>query len=166
MSQQWHKWGYWDSSTGSYQRFRGNTYCYARSFNLHLIGDHSNGKIYKASRSVYTDNGNPIRSLLRTGHISHGYSGAKQSDIVRLHCKRGVGNESVENPQISMRRRVNNRAQFGNERMKSLGRTGQQYPFIDWGPNGTYRTCQYEFVHSDDTDLVIMGAQEYIEGLS
>lgn len=165
LSQQWHKWGYWDSSTGAYQRFRGNAYCYARSFNLHLIGDHSNGKIYKASRAVYTDNGNPIRSMLRTGHISHGYGGEKQSDIVRVHCKRGVGNSAVENPQLMMRRRVNSRAQFGNERWKSLGRAGKHYPFIDWGPNGTYKTCQYEFVHSDNSDLVIMGAKEYVEPL-
>jgi hypothetical protein len=166
LSQQWHKWGYWNSATGAYQRFRGNAYCYARSFNLHLIGDHSNGKIYKASRSIYTDSGNPIRSMIRTGHISHGYAGDKQSDIVRVHCKRGVGNSSVTNPQLMMRRRVNNRAQFANERWKSLGAVGKHYPFIDWGPNGTYKTCQYEFVHSDNSDLVIMGAQEYLAALS
>ena len=166
VTQQWHKWGYWDSAAGAYERYRGASYCYASSFSLHLVGDHSNGKIYKAARSIYSDNGNPIRSLLRTGHISHGYGGDKQSDIVRLHVKRGVGNSAAENPQIMMRRRVNNRSQFGNERWKSLGRVGQQYPFIDWGPNGTYKTCQYEFVHSDNSDLVIMGAKEYVSPLA
>lgn len=165
-SQQWHKWGYWNASDGIYERFRGESYCYARSFNAHLIGDRANGKIYKALRDVYTDDGNPIRSLFRTGHISHGYGGDKQSAILRLHCKRGVATSAVANPQIMMRRRVNNRAAFSNERRKSLGAVGKSYPFIDWGPNGVYKTCQYEFVHTDATDLVIMGAQEYVEPLA
>lgn len=165
-SQQWHRWGYWVSSSGVHQRFRGYSYCYARMWNLHLIGDHSNGIIYAASRNVFQDNGSHIRSLLRTGHISHGLHVDKLSDCIRLHCKRGHGTATVENPQIMLRRRVNNRQQWGNERWKSLGQVGQHSPFIDWKRNGVYKTQQLEFTHSDNTDLVIMGAQELITGLS
>lgn len=166
MTQEWYRWGYWVSTSGTYERHRGNAYCYARDWNYHLLGDHSNGKIYRASRTIYTDTGNPIRSLLRTGHISHGTHADKISDIVRLHCKRAVANTDVPNPQIMMRRRLNNRQEWQHERWMSLGQAGQHIPFLDWRRNGEYKTCQYEFVHSDATDLVVMGAQEYVELLS
>lgn len=164
-TQKWHRWGYWIPERSTYDRFRGQSYCYAKSWNLHLVGDHSNGIVYALDRQTYTDNGSSIRSVLRTGHITHGMLGDKQSDCVRLHCKRGVGNASAPDPQLMMRRRVNNRPQWGNERWKSLGRVGDCTPFIDWKANGVYRTCQYEFVHSDNSDLVIMGAQEQVTAI-
>lgn len=165
LTQHWHKWGYWNTGQARYDRYRGMVYCYAKDWNMHFVGDHSNGLVYKLSRSVFTDDGNPIRSLLRTGHVSHGIYADKISDCVRLRVKRGMGDSQVENPQIVMRRLVNNRAQWGNERARSLGRAGQHYPFIDWKGNGIYKTCQYEFTHSDNTDLVIMGAQELVTAL-
>ena len=46
--------------------------------------------------------------------------------------------------------------------MKSLGRVGQHEQFIDWRGNGRYKTCQYEFVHADDSAFEVMGAQEQV----
>jgi len=161
MSGQWHKWGYWDLSNGRYERFRGMSYAYARSWNLHLFGDHTNGKIYRMSRTAYTDNGNPIRSMVRTGNVDHGTYMNKRSDLVRVRCSRG-GDANVANPQLRMRRRVNDSAQWENERSKPLGPVGNRYPFIDFRRNGVYKTCQYEFVHSDDSPLIMIGAQEYV----
>lgn len=165
MTQEWHKWGYWASSSGVYQRFRGAAYCYARSWNQHFIGDHSTGKIYRMSRSYFTDNGNPIRSLLRTGHINHGSHMSKRSDIFRLHCKRSAGTVNSPDPQVVLRRRVNNGQAWGMERTRSIGMSGDHNPYIDWRQNGIYRTCQYELVHSDDSDFVVMGAEEQITPL-
>lgn len=165
MTQEWHKWGYWNSSTVSYERFRGASYCYVKAWNLHLIGDHSNGKIYKMNRTTFTDDGAPIRSLLRTGHIDHGVSFEKRSDILRLKCTRGLANPRTSDPQIMMRRRVNNRPRWENERWRSLGQVGQHRPFIDWRRNGNYQTCQYEFMHMDNSDLTLMGAQEFVSPL-
>jgi hypothetical protein len=160
QTQAWHKWGFWDSARGEHQRYRGQTYCYARAWNQHLVGDYANGLIYTADRQTFTDNGDPIRTLLRTGHISHGASVTKRSNAVRLHCKRGAGNAQVADPQIMMRRRVDNAASWTQERWKSLGRVGEHKPYIDWRRNGIYRDVQYEFSHSDDSDFVIMGANE------
>lgn len=162
---QWHKWGYWDSTRGEYQRYRGQSYCYARAWNTHLVGDHSTGVIYKSARGLYTDNGAPIRSVLRTGHITHGVDFAKRSNIVRVRCKRGQGSPSVANPQVMLRRRVNNRGTWTNERWKSLGAVGEHEVFIDWRRNGVYKSVQYEIVHSDPTDFVLMGASEHIDVL-
>jgi len=61
-----------------------------------------------------------------------------------------------------MRQRVDNQAQWGQERWKSLGQVGQHETHLDWRRNGIYKTCQREIVHSDATDFVLMGAQEEI----
>lgn len=165
LTQKWSKWGYWNTGTGAYERYRGQCYCYARKWNFHLVGDWQNGKIYKATRSGFTDNTNPIRTLIRTGHISHGTETNKRSHVLRLRMKRGLGNASVSNPQITMRRRVNNAAQWENERWASLGQVGQHELHVEFRRNGTYRTCQYEFSHSDNSDFVLVGAEELIEPL-
>lgn len=161
----WFKLGYWDIDSASYRQFRGYTYCYARSWNLHLFGDPSTGIIYKADASLFTDNGNPIRSLLRTGNITHGTYGTKRSDAVRLRTKRGAGNADVANPQLSMRRRIDGRGSWTSARAQSLGQVGQSDPFLTWRRNGKYKTCQYEFEHSDPSACSIMGAQEKITPL-
>jgi hypothetical protein len=161
----WFKLGYWDTESGSYKQFKGYTYCYAREWNLHLFGDPDTGIIYKATASAFTDDGNPIRSLLRTGNISHGTYGTKRSDAVRLKTKRGVANADIADPQISMRRRIDGKGTWTADRRKSLGQAGQYKPFITWRRNGIYETCQYEFVHSDPSACSIMGAQEKITPL-
>lgn len=158
----WHKWGYWDLGNAEYQRFRAMSYCYATAWGLHLFGDHSNGIVYKATTNSFTDNGNPIRSALRTGHISHGTKFNKRSNYVQVHCKRGVATEDVTDPVLTMRRRVDNRAAWTSERHASLGGSGDHRPYVMFRKNGKYQTCQYEFVHTDNTDCAIMDAKEDI----
>lgn len=160
VTQQWCKWGYWDVDRAQYERYRGQTYAYAKSWNYHLVGDYANGIIYKASREVFTDNGNPIRSLIRSGNVSHGLEATKQSNIFRLRCKRGLGNDAVANPQVMMRQRIDSKPRWSNERWKSLGRVGQHETTIDWRRNGVYKTIQRELVHTDDSDFVIVSAKE------
>lgn len=165
QTQKWSKWGYWNTSKGQYERFRGQAYCYARKWNFHLIGDWQNGLIYKMSRSTFTDNSNPIRTLIRTGAISHGTETSKRSNTLRIRTKRGVGNSTVSDPQVSLRRRVNNGAQWENERWASLGQVGQHELHAEWRRNGIYRTVQYELCHSDDSDFILVGGDEDVEPL-
>lgn len=165
QTQQWHKWGYWESSRARYNRFRGQSYCYARAWNQHLVGDYDNGIIYLADRLHYTDNGNQIRTLLRTGHISHGTQASKRSHIFRLKAKRGQANADVADPKVMLRRRINNKSSWTNERWMSLGQVGDHAMHIDWRRNGIYKTCQYELIHSDPSDFVVSEAEEYIEVL-
>lgn len=162
---QWHKWGYWDLNNAQYLRYRGLSYCYARSWNQHLVGDYVNGKIYRAARGIYSDNGNPIRSLLRTGHMNHGAEFTKRSNIIRVRCKRGLGNSDVANPQIMLRRRVDNNPKWRQERWRSLGRVGEHEMNIEWRRNGVYKQQQLELVHSDASDCVISKAQENVDVL-
>lgn len=68
-TQQWHKWLYWNNAinNGSYQRHRTN--CGAFFNGMNLAGDYENGKIYKLSQTVYTDNNDRIRRVRRAPHL-------------------------------------------------------------------------------------------------
>ena len=158
----WSDWGYWNTVSGQYDRFRGNCYCFARPWNAHLVGDHSNGKIYKASRSTFSDNGEAIRTLRRTGHVSHGTTRRKFSRELHIRCKRSVANAGVSDPQMFVRWR-NDGGAWGNEHWVSLGQVGQHEYIARLKHLGSYRVRQWEFGHTDATDFILMGAKEYVE---
>lgn len=161
-----YEWGIYDSSDGTYDRFRGTVHTYARSWQFNLIGDKSNGKIYKLSTSKYQDDTDEIRTLIRTGHMSHGTNRNKRSNAVRLRVKRGAGlNNATVAPKMSMRWRDNNGA-WSNWHQRSLGLIGEQEFFITFRNMGTYRTRQYEIMHSDNSDFILINMEEDIEVLS
>jgi hypothetical protein len=90
----WYEWGFWNDT--DYDEYPAINYCYAKAWNLHLIGDRTSGKVYKLDRNVYEDNGNPMRTLIRTGHINHGNDAIiKKSLGLTLRCKRGSTSLSV-----------------------------------------------------------------------
>lgn len=158
----WSDWGYWNTGTASYDRFRGNCYAFARPWNLHLVGDRNNGKLYKASRSLFDDDGDAIRTIRRTGFVSHGTTRRKFSRELHIRCKRGVATASVSDPQMFVRWR-NDGGAWGNEHWVSLGQTGQYEYIARLRQLGSYRVRQWEFGHSDSTDFILINAKEYVD---
>ncbi len=159
----WAEWGFWNTASASYDGFRGNCYCYATLWNLHLVGDRANGKLYTMSREHFTDDGEPIRTLRRTGFISHGTSALKTSNEIVFRLKRGQGNSAVSDPVMLLRWRNHNGA-WSNTRPLSLGRVGDHALEARTHRLGEYRYRQYEIVHSDASDFVLVDAQEDVEG--
>lgn len=158
----WHQWGYWDTSSATYNRFRGQAYCYSKAWNKHLFGDLSNGLIYEASPTTYTDNGDTIRSFRRTGFITHGTTNMKRSTELIIRLKRGAGNSDVADPQIAIRWR-NTGGAWGNEHWISLGQVGQHELTARLHNLGEYRMRQYEIIHTDASPFILVSAQELIE---
>jgi len=87
----WFEWCYWNSATATYDRWLGNCVCYAKDWNTWLVGSRVDGKIYTMSPTIYTDDGNPIRTLRRTAHVDYGTMARKRSNSVSLRLKRGTG---------------------------------------------------------------------------
>ena len=162
QKQSWSKCGYWDSAIADYRRYRGVSYCFARDWNLHLVGDWTNGKIYTSDRSMFSDSGNVIRTLRRTGFITHGSLQRKRSKAVRIRCKRGVATATVTDPQIMLRWRDRN-GSWSGEHWKSLGQVGQYEFEVVYHQLGEYRARQYEIIHSDATEFILVSAQELVE---
>lgn len=90
MLSQWYEWAYYTG--GAYERWLGNCICYAKGWNKWLVGSRlAGGKIYEMSATAYTDDTVTIRTLKRTGHISHNVMARKRSNGLFLKLKRGVG---------------------------------------------------------------------------
>ena len=162
QKEQWMQWGYWDANIADYTRYRGQVYCYARGWNLHLMGDHSNGLIYTTDRSTFSDNGAAIRTLRRTGFITHGSLNLKRSQQLRIRCKRGVATATVIAPLLTLRWRDRSGA-WSADHQGSLGEVGQTYFEAVFNRLGEYRARQYELIHSDATDCIIVSAQELVK---
>lgn len=158
----WAEWGYWNAETATHEAFRGNCYAYAKLWNKHLVGDRANGKIYTMSRNLYTDNGDPIRTVRRTGFISHGTSALKTSNEIVFRLKRGQGNDAVSDPVMMLRWRNHNGA-WSNTRQLRLGAVGDHYLEARTHRLGEYRYRQYEISHADACDFVLVDAQEDVE---
>jgi len=160
----WHEWGYWNPATAVYDAYLGQAACYARAWNTHLVGDRANGTLYTASRSVFTDNGDPIRTMRRTGVYTHGTLARKRSYQNTIQFKRAMGHATVADPQVTIRKNKDGKG-WGAEHAYSLGAVGQHTPYLKDQGSGIYRTCQLEIVHSDDSDFVMMGGKEIVEVL-
>lgn len=162
--QDWTEWDYLDLDAGIRQRYRGNSYCYARKFNLHLVGDHSNGKIYTSSRDIYNDDGNPIGCRRRTGFVSHGTFQEKECHNVWFRVKQSVATTSVPNPKMMVRYRNTNGA-WGPERWLDVGPVGDDGNLVHLNQLGQYRTRQWEVSFTDDAPFVLADAEEEVEVL-
>ena len=118
--------------------------------------------LYKLTRDAHTDNGDPVRSIRRTGYITHGTSNYKRANYVRLRLKRSQATSSTPNPVMLMRWRERN-GKWSNTRKVSLGAVGKHDAWVELRGLGMYRSRQYEFIHSDDTDWILADGKEHID---
>lgn len=157
----WSEFGYWNSITTSHDRFRGNCATFAKAWNLTLVGDRSNGKIYKLSSTNYQDNGDTMRSMIRTPHINHGYQGIKkQSRSLTFHVKRFQTGESYSDAQIAIKWRNDGKTSWNNERVITLGRSGETDFVKKIHIGGVYYSRQYEAAFTDNAPLVLRAIEE------
>jgi hypothetical protein len=119
--------------------------------------------VYKVDPSSYQDNGNTIKSLIRTGHINHGTDNFKRSNQLRVRLRRGVG-AITGDPQFSLRWRDQGGA-WSNWHSRNMGRAGDPEFFVTFKRMGKYRTRQYEIQHADNSDFTLISIEEDVEDL-
>ena len=158
---EWHEWSYWNQTTASHERFLGQTYEYVSAWNKHLVGGRNNGKVGSMSLTTYQDWGNTIRTVRRTGHISHNTLMKKKSKWLKFKVQKGYGSYTAEN-KFTIRWKDNN-GDWGNEVLIGLGYTGEYEFFETLRRQGTYYSRQYEFVHTHNSKFALFnGAEEII----
>lgn len=162
INNKWFQWGSYNSQTTEYNRWLGNSYCYAEPWNVHFVGSKTDGKIYAMSLEANSDEGVPVRAVLQTGHMSHGTLKNKRSHELRVRAKRGV--VSSDNPSLMFRYRDNGRY-WSQEKILSLGETGQTDMVLRHQRSGIYRTRQYELSCTDSVPLIFVDAEEDFEVL-
>jgi hypothetical protein len=127
-----------------------------------LIGDSGDDKIYSASSTVYTDNTESIRTLRRTGHIQHDTLKNKRANKMKFRVKVGVENASEPSPTFLLRWKNDNK-EFNTGKTISL--KTQANNIIHLHRLGIYQTRQYEIIHDDASEFILVEAEEEVEVL-
>lgn len=83
----WIKWGYWDSGTSLHNMFLGQHSCFIKTWGKTLTLSRSDAEIYELDRDAFTDDGVPIVSYRRTGHVDHGSWNRKKSKGLLIKVK-------------------------------------------------------------------------------
>lgn len=161
----WYEWGYWDSENAEYDRWRGNCFCLAPAWNFSLVGDRANGKIYKVDNTTYTDDGDTLRSLIRTGHINHSKPGQRKKSIaMNFRLKKTEVAQGASSITLMLRYRDNGQTTWSNQKTITMsavaGETDYQATIYQLGE---YYSRQWEIVLTDDAALSITQMQEEVE---
>jgi hypothetical protein len=152
----WHKWLY-TNNLGQYERARGN--CCAQFQGLVMVGDYSNGKIYKLDPLNYTDDGQQIRRLRRAPHLVADFQ-REYFDELQIQFQPGVGipTGQGENPQAMLRWSDNGGSTWSNEHWTTIGLIGKYANRAIWRRLGTARDRVFEVSISDPVKAVIISA--------
>ena len=152
----WHKWLY-TNNLGQYERARGN--CCVQFQGLVMVGDYSNGKIYKLDLNNYTDDGQLVRRLRRAPHLVADFQ-REYFDELQIQFQPGVGNSTGDgvNPQAMLRWSDDGGSTWSTEHWTSIGLMGKYKNRAIWRRLGTARDRVFEVSIVDPVKTVIISA--------
>ncbi len=157
----WSELGYWNSGTAAWNRYLGQHFCLATKWNLALAGDRSSGKVFKVDSSTYQDDGQTMRSMLRTPMVHHGAPDKKKTALrYSFYCKRDSNQATADIASLMIKWRDNPGTAWKTERTITLGATGSTDYRARIGPCGQYYTRQYETTITDDSPISIVSIIE------
>lgn len=160
-NQMWSEWGFWNTGTSEHDRWRGNCTTLAKGWNLQLIGDRANGKVYKFGTSTYQDNGSTLKSLLRTPTINHGYeSMLKNPRRLIFHAKRYSSPGDYSDAQLLVKWRDNGATTWGTEHTITLGKVGETSYRAELWVGTPYYDRQYEISFTDNAPISLRAVEE------
>jgi len=131
----WHERAYWTGS--AYQRHRGR--CYCRAFGKHLVGDHTNGKVYELSTSYTSDAGDSIRFLRTAPHL-HNENKRMFYSRLELHMETGATDPTT----IYMRWSNDSGRNYSTAVSTTTGASGATGTRVYWNRLGSARDRVFE----------------------
>jgi hypothetical protein len=158
----WARWTTYDNETGNRNAWLGQTSCYMRKWNKHLVGGRD-GKIYEVSNSFFKDGTAPMVTEIVTGWINHG------SDLTFKRCAelairtlRGAGS-AFSNPVMEVSYRKNGKTEWNDSpRTLNLGELGDTEHIKCLRNFGRYKTIQWRFRCSEDIEFNLISSEEKI----
>jgi hypothetical protein len=162
-TQMWHKRARYNTSTGQFERHRGN--CFANFANQRLIGDYSNGQIYRMSRKVYTDGPDPLVSLRRSPHVwDRGERNRVMQSRIQIEFTPGIDTPQGLDPQMMLRWSNDGGFTWSNTHYISMGKAGETTRRAIKRRLGAARDRVYEVRVSDAVNRDVVGATIRAEG--
>lgn len=153
----WHRRAWRDPATGVYHRHRSN--CSAVFNGEVVVGDFENGKIYRLSQSVYTDDGDPLPCLRRCRHLTSDLKRQFFHDL-QIQFQPGVGIQTGQgdDPSCILRWSDDGGFTFGNDRLVKIGKAGKYKHRAIKRRLGWARDRVYEVVVTDPVYRVVVSA--------
>lgn len=159
----WGEWSYWNNVSGDRDAYLGQTVCYMRTWNRHLVGSRIDSKVYFASREYYQDGGNPMMWEIWTGWTGDGQWRSVAELIFRV--RRGdvlaVGDAVIE---LFYRNRnanpVADDSSWIGPKHINLRRLGEMDHITRLHRLGRCRTRQYRFRCASNVPVVLSSAEE------
>lgn len=161
----WHERAYMTPGDGSLVRHRAN--CHAFFNGAHIVGDHTNGKIYELDPDVYADAGDEIKSLRASPFVHDNDNLALvQHHRFQVDIESGVGlvSGNGSDPQIILRWSDDGGHSWSNEHyadvgsFAAVGSIGEYKKRAAWNRLGMSRHRIYEVSISDPVKRVMIGA--------
>lgn len=162
----WHERERWIDATSTAWRWRAN--CYAYFDGKHLIGDYDNGKIYELDMTDYQDDCETLRWIRETQY-AHNKRLKVRMDALDLDFNFGetvlaVGDGS--DPVVSLQISVNGGQNYGNSRLRSLGKIGEfgnDAMRARWRRLGSRRTRTFRATITDPIPRSLIAAHADIQ---
>lgn len=149
----WHKW----SSYPDNDRHRAN--CYSMFGSKHIVGDHSNGKLYQLDMDTFADNGEVIRRLRTAQAISEGRKRIFFHQF-EVEFEYGVGliTGQGDDPQAMLSYSDDGGHTWSNEKWRSMGKIGEYDVRCVWKRLGSSRNRIFKVVITDPIKVIMPSA--------
>lgn len=151
---QWCQWAY------GAQMYRHRANCYLHFNDMHLIGDYENGKIYKLSYGVFTDDGEVVRSERIAPMVQNEDGDKIQWQVLRMFFKSGVGLATGQgsDPKLMFSYSDDLCRTFSNERMLDMGKIGDYNYLVRIARMGISRGRNVKIAITDPIERVLYKA--------
>jgi hypothetical protein len=162
----WSQWGSWDIVAAGYDAFNMLSYAQCDPWGF-TVAAGQEGAIYKISDDAYDDNGNLLRTMVRTPQIDHGTSGRRKFSkrlIFRLKRSNLLRAEPQTEPlRLTVRWRDNGSTSWQPERTIELQNAGDTMYRGEMRRLGQYYSRQYEIVLQSKIPAVLSSVSEDFE---
>lgn len=157
--------GFWhERESHNRPDYRVSTYCTA--FDLHLVGDDSNGNIYRLDTSTYSgENGETVICRAASPPIwAEAETAVMNNLIIDMEAGVGLTNGQGSDPQIMLRWSDDGGHTWSNEKWRSMGKIGEYRRRARWDRLGQFRGPRVlEISVSDPVKRVVLGAYSELE---
>lgn len=153
VTQMWHERAWLDEEY-KLGRHRSITYCFFNG--EHLVGDHSNGIVYRLCQHANTDDGQPILRQRITPCL--GADGARIK-LNSLEIKAQVGQNTNDEPLCMLDWSDDSGRTWSNDRQVSMGKIGEFKRRLMFRRLGMARDRVFRFTVTDNVRLVLLDAR-------
>lgn len=155
----WHERAY--NNAGLLERHRANYHEFIPQYNIHLVGDYADNRIYQFDDTVFADDTSAIKRIRSSPHISNSMKRLFCNSL-QLDIESGVGlSGGVQgaDPQAMLDWSDDGGHTWSSEMWASIGAIGAYKARAKWNRLGSFRDRVFRITISDPVKVSLLGAE-------